>query len=121
MSTITWTLDFGILGEHDVVVEYDYSPGAPGRTYGPPEDCYPDEPPEVDFLKVDGTPLWLNSDGVEYLLGALEDDIALLDRIMEKEASDLHDFRAAKAEYEAERYADERVYMNTDAWDCREK
>ena len=39
-----------------VVVEYSYSPGAPGRLWGPPEDCYPEEPPEIDILsvKVDG-------------------------------------------------------------------
>jgi hypothetical protein len=42
-----------ILGrEVDVAIEVDYEctdPGTPGRTYGPPEDCYPAEGPEIEF------------------------------------------------------------------------
>lgn len=26
-----------------------YFPGDPGRTSGPPENCYPPEPPEIEF------------------------------------------------------------------------
>lgn len=35
-----------------LVVSYKYTPGDPGRTSGPPERCYPPEPPEVEFLTV---------------------------------------------------------------------
>lgn len=45
--------------EVEVEVEYRYNPGMPGKTYGPPEDCYPDEPAECEveqiFLKGDAT------------------------------------------------------------------
>ena len=33
-------------------VEYDATPGCPGRYYGPPENCYPDEPAEVETTNV---------------------------------------------------------------------
>lgn len=38
--------------EVEVTVEYSYSPGTPGKTYGPPENCYPPEGPEVEILAV---------------------------------------------------------------------
>jgi len=38
--------------EEEVVCEFDYSPGDPGRTYGPPEKCYPPEPAELDITAV---------------------------------------------------------------------
>jgi len=31
-----------------------YHPGDPGRTYGPPEDCWPPEPAEMDWTILDG-------------------------------------------------------------------
>jgi hypothetical protein len=34
--------------EVEVTVEYSYSPGTPGKFYGPPENCYPDEPAECE-------------------------------------------------------------------------
>lgn len=30
-----------------------YSPGCPGFTSGPPESCYPPEPPEIEWEVVD--------------------------------------------------------------------
>lgn len=48
--TANLILDFGILGEAEVHVEYDYDPGRPGRYSGPPEVCYPDEQEETDIL-----------------------------------------------------------------------
>ena len=30
-------------------VDFTYSPGKRGRTYGDPGECYPNEPPEVDW------------------------------------------------------------------------
>lgn len=31
---------------------YDYTPGNPGRTYGPPEKCYPPEDATLDITEV---------------------------------------------------------------------
>lgn len=39
-----------------------YTPGVPGRFSGPPENCYPDEPPEVEFTVRTLTDYELNED-----------------------------------------------------------
>jgi len=33
-------------------VEANFTPGAPGKLSGPPEDCYPDEPSEIEYTRV---------------------------------------------------------------------
>ena len=39
-------------GDHDLTVQYFFTPGTPGRTSGPAEACYPPEGPEIDFMGV---------------------------------------------------------------------
>jgi len=39
----------GELVEYTFEVDVDVTPGAPGRLSGPPEDCYPPEPAEVEY------------------------------------------------------------------------
>jgi hypothetical protein len=51
-STFETTVELADGNEVDVTVEYSYAPGSPGKTYGPPEDCYPPEGAEVEVLKV---------------------------------------------------------------------
>lgn len=49
----TVTQDFGCLGEHDVQVDYSYSPGRPGKMYMSNGDPgYPDEPAEFEIVNV---------------------------------------------------------------------
>jgi len=38
--------------EIEVDVEFDYTPGDPGQLYGPPENCWPPEPAEVEICDV---------------------------------------------------------------------
>jgi predicted secreted Zn-dependent protease len=38
--------------EIEIVVEYDYHKGSPGRLSGPPENCYPAEPAYVEIISV---------------------------------------------------------------------
>jgi len=35
--------------EIELEIEGYYTPGTPGRKTGPPEDCYPDDPGEVEI------------------------------------------------------------------------
>ena len=51
-----------ILGDTEVPVEFEYSAGSPGRTYGPPEDCYESEPEEVNLLGVFINGQWIDVD-----------------------------------------------------------
>ena len=41
---------------YEAEVTGDFYPGAPGRTYGPPEDCFPPDPSEFDIIDLD----WLD-------------------------------------------------------------
>ena len=36
--------------EIEVKVRYSITPGCPAQLYGPPEDCYPADPPEVELI-----------------------------------------------------------------------
>lgn len=48
--TLDMELDFGVLGECPVSVAYTYRPARAGKVSGPPEDCYPPEPEDLDIL-----------------------------------------------------------------------
>lgn len=46
------TLEVEVEGQ-TLRLTYDYTPGDPGRTSGPPERCYPPEPEEVEITKIE--------------------------------------------------------------------
>lgn len=72
-----------LLPDHEdfcITFEVYYSPGTPGRYSGPPEDCYPDEPAEVELLKA-----WVTDHSAHRVV---EEDFAdwedIYDRLLEK-------------------------------------
>jgi hypothetical protein len=45
------TIEVSFLGT-DITVKGAYTPAVPGRLYGPPEDCYPEEPSEFEIEEI---------------------------------------------------------------------
>jgi hypothetical protein len=85
MSTITHRIDLGDLGEVDLLIEYEYTPGAPGKCYGPPEACYPPEDDEISFISVKLWGEYPTGQFFEKLAQFLEDDDALVQKIVQQE------------------------------------
>lgn len=54
---IEWTIERGDEDAFDVCIDYTFRAGHSGRLFGPPEDCFPPEPGEVEFEAV-----WRKSD-----------------------------------------------------------
>jgi hypothetical protein len=42
--------------EHEFELQIEYSPIIPAQTYGPPENCYPEEGGDFDILSPDACP-----------------------------------------------------------------
>lgn len=70
MSSRTIVLNFGVLGDKQVTVDYHFSPFSPGRYSGPPEHCYPDEPAELDITSIN----WDSPLGMVDILPLLSQD-----------------------------------------------
>lgn len=82
MATKTITVEATLFGEVEFVMTYEYTPFRPGRFSGPPEDCYPDEPEELEIESIENTSSIL-PDG--NLMNILEDDFIelLKDRLLD--------------------------------------
>jgi hypothetical protein len=50
------------LGDATVAVEYEYSPGSPSQTSGPPERCYEGDPEECNILGVFVNGVWIDAE-----------------------------------------------------------
>lgn len=74
MGTYNTELYFGeLIGEIECMIEYDYTPAQAGRLYGPPENCYPDEPAEVDITDVHIQGITLSKGLQALLIGELNE------------------------------------------------
>ena len=76
--------------EIEIVVEYDYHKGSPGRTYGPPERCYPSEPAHVEIIAVTYAGVTITDSLSESQLESLEQEIE--EDMVESLAADKQDY-----------------------------
>jgi hypothetical protein len=77
-------------GDAEIVVEYDYYKGSPGRTYGPPELCYPSEPAHVEIIAVTCVGVTITDSLSETQLESLEQEIE--EHLTERLAADEQDY-----------------------------
>ena len=86
------------LGDAEVIVEYEYDAGSPGRLSGPPEDCYEADPEEVSILGVFINGSWTDTDDLSpKLLERWEQEI--IDHMESLRCEDMVDFRASEKEW----------------------
>ena len=52
MPSLQLTQEIYPFEEYTLLIECDYSPLRRGRFSGPPEDCYPDEPEELEITSI---------------------------------------------------------------------
>ena len=83
-DTISWTAPESH-GEVECVVTFKFWPGSEGRTYGPPEDCYPPEAPEVQIVAVYEDDTNVRRPDLDEVA---EDDGSLYDAIVEQMSDD---------------------------------
>lgn len=88
----TYTMDFGVLGEIDVEVFYYYTPPQRGRYCGPPEDCYPDEPAELEIVDVAVPGMVLNHSLASTIIGVLERDDHFESMVIEEATQGIGDY-----------------------------
>ena len=96
--------------ETELVIHFTFTPGDPGRYSGPPENCYPAEPAEVEFDSV--TPPQFADWAREWLAGEGFD--AACEEATERGEQD-------RADYEYERDKDDKLMgVGRYARDCAE-
>lgn len=89
-------------------IEFTYHAGTPGRFSGPPEDCYPDEPAEVEIDGVyvsdwDEFAEWWGANGDTPVFAPNLD--TLLDKLADREHDAIYEAACEQAEdYDGEPY-----------------
>lgn len=92
------------LGDAEVLLEYEYSAGRPGRTYGPPEDCYESEPEEITVLSMFVNGQWSDVDNV------------VADSVMERWHEEIREHIAEQVQRDADDRAEARARDREEAW-----
>lgn len=83
----------------EVLVEFNFTPGLPGRYNGPPEDCYPAEAAEFEILHV-----WaVNEFGVKVEVTLTDEEYEALDQYLQETFEDDSEGDAADYWYEQSR------------------
>lgn len=95
--------------EIEVIVEYDYHKGSPGRLWGPPERCYPPEPAYVEIINV--------------MHGAIDIEQYLSDEAMTTIEWDIEQAEIAERDYQEGQHADmcRDDARNIEYWEAREQ
>jgi hypothetical protein len=119
-------------GEEEFRVTYTYRPGHPGQTYGPPERCYPPEPPEIEITLVEEPDRGFDGRGKGWRRVSKDptghdphDDLAdeIIDKCWDELVEAADDDHAADedraAEDRAERMREERESLTGDAQNRR--
>ena len=89
----------------DLVFEVTFHPGDPGRTYGPPERCYPPEPSEVEYLSI------TDAAGMVYTEDQFKDPDSVYDDVCERAEGLAYDEKCAAEEDYWESRRQEREYF----------
>lgn len=88
-----------------LVVEAAISPGSPGKFYGPPEDCYPSDPGEIE---VDSIAIKIGNRKKVIDWNSLQENVqdAILDEIMNQWNESMACYKAEAAESLYDAYSD---------------
>jgi hypothetical protein len=92
------------LGDAEVLLEYEYSAGSPGRLYGPPEDCYESEPEEITVLQMFVNGQWSDVDGV------------VADSVIKRWHEEIREHMSEMVQRDADDRAEERARDRDEAW-----
>jgi hypothetical protein len=94
-------------GEAEVMVECEYEAGSPGRTYGEPDDCYPEEPESLSIIQALVNGQWIDPE--DYFADSVIEAwrVEILEGCAEKRKQAKDDAAEARWEAQQERMLEE--------------